>query len=268
MKTTSAFSLVFSAALAALCLAGCAPTWPGGGATGGLSPVDLVAQWARTHPGPASLKTMARIEVVAPTGRHPFQAALLVGHPDRLRMEILPPLGPPILFLSLREDDLRVYLPAEGIFYTGRGAVPYPAVLSGVGVPAADLVHLLAGLPPPLRATALCLDVEEEEDARKVRIRDAAGEKQILWFDRAGHRLRQVRVFPERPDTAPYTARFLDVREHDGGAVPGGVTITSAGIRMEVRYGDVELNARIPEDAFSLSPPAGIPTTPLDRPRL
>ena len=58
----------------------------------------------------------AQIELTTAEGRYPLRAALILQRPSYLRLEMLPVIGTPDLFLTATPDEMRIFIPSLGEF--------------------------------------------------------------------------------------------------------------------------------------------------------
>jgi hypothetical protein len=233
---------------------------PGGGIY--LSADDALRALETSGPGDRTLTVTARIEINAQGERRPLKAALMMRRPARLRMETVPPLGPPDFFLSVDTGELRVFSPGNngGSFYMGRATARNFNRFFPLPLPAADMISLLMGQPPGMGETSSCGEQWEEGLYRIDRC--AAGEKTLsLWIDPVGGLLLRVRAFEEGGRLA-HAAEFADHTSVKQCILPQRLTIRGEAVSLTVRYTEVRLDNDT--GLFALPIPEGIVPISLD----
>jgi hypothetical protein len=201
----------------------------------------------------------ARIEVRRFGERLAGRAALMIQHPNRLRYESLPPLGPPDFFLSLDGNRLAAFDPAQGAFYRGQATAANLARFLPLALPPARLVPLLLGQPP--EEDEGTLQGRWEEGLYRID-RQGQGERgDTLWIDPAGQRL--LRWEGASGEGTALTAAFAEPAAVGGGIVPRHLTLEVSGVTVQIRYTDL-LTQADGEAVFDLALPAGIRPQSLD----
>jgi hypothetical protein len=210
-----------------------------------------------------TITATARIEISYRGDRYPLKAAMMMRRPADLRLESIPILGPPDFLLSIEEGELRVFLPGKRTFSAGPATRWNISRFLHLPLPAAELVSLLMGRPPPEWETSNSRHGEREEGLYRVD-RYTAGGRIIgsLWIDPVAGLLVRARVFTEGEAIA-YTADFADHVRLGGGFLPQRLTISGEAVSLVLRYAEIGL---LDDDAasFTLPVPEGISPTPLD----
>ena len=148
----------------------------------------------------------------------------MMKRPAFLRVESIPLMGPPDLYLSVAEGELRVFLPGKGAFYTGRATPQNISRFFPVFMPAADMVSLLMGVPPEDAEEMQSLAGEREEGLYRVDQYQSGRKMRSLWIDPADGRLIRFRRFME-DGSIVYTADFADHTRIGEDFLPQQVTI-------------------------------------------
>jgi hypothetical protein len=209
------------------------------------------------------LSVLAYLDFSTLGRRYPVQAALLAKFPDSLRLETLPPIGPPDAMLALRGDHLQVFLPREAAFYSGSASRHLHRFVP-LSLPTEDLPALLLGFIPPLRKGDCLVQEEAPGGHRRVSVLAKDGRHRMtLVF--APSTTVLVRLEKESTDAQPgYTAVFSDHSLVDGVSIPTAITLRwrgAAGLTQTVtlRYAEMSwLTDPTPEDAFELAVPPGV----------
>jgi hypothetical protein len=205
-----------------------------------------------------SLRTLARVSYVGPEGKHGFDEAVLVQRPNRLRLETLTMLGA-VLIVTANEREIIGYHPREGVMV--RGASSKASLLRYTKIPLEleEITALLSGLPP----------VDESDSWRQ--------EGNSLLFASNG-RLRDAVTF-EAPQPVPtqwqrfnsngaveLSAIFSDYIQTTAGWFPSRINIEAPlqTKKLEIRFQEPELNAKIPSESFSQQKPPHVQEIPIE----
>jgi hypothetical protein len=221
------------------------------------SPEAALRALAASTPADQTFTATARIEINHQGERYPLKIAVMMKRPAFLRLESIPLLGPPDFFLSVANDELRVYLPGKNAFYTGRAVPQNISRFFPIFIPAAEMISLLMGIAPDNREESPALRGEQEE--RYYRVDGYASDRRTrsLWIDPSGNRLVRIRTFMEG-ETVAYEVAFAEHTLVGESFMPQRVTITGDGIAaLSLRYTDLLPIAADPE-SFPLPLPEGI----------
>jgi hypothetical protein len=178
-------------------------------------------------------------------------------------VESIPLTGPPDFYLSVAKDELRVFLPGKGAFYTGRATPRNISRFFPFFMPAADMVSLLMGVPPEGSEEMQSLGGSREDGLYRVDQYKSERRMRSLWIDPAVGRLVRFRRFMEG-GTVFYTADFADYTRIGEGFLPQQVTIREEETAvLTVRHADLRQFAADPE-SFPLQVPEGVTPILLD----
>ncbi|MBW2560533.1 MAG: hypothetical protein JRE40_06715, partial [Deltaproteobacteria bacterium] len=117
-------------------------------------PQDILEKIAMPNSGD-TIRATARISLSFPEGDYSRKMALLLQMPSSLRVEAIPLFGPADFFLSANKEVLKVFFPGEGKFYVGAATRKNLSLFFKVFLSPADMVPLLAGLPPHITGGSL-----------------------------------------------------------------------------------------------------------------
>lgn len=225
-----------------------------------------------THTNRNTLKAMANIDVHHTSGRYSTKAAILIKRPSSMRIEAIPVIGPVNFFLSIHEDNLKIFFPQKSIFYIGK-ATPENLVNAADFFPAGlsieDLLSVMLGTYPRVIEKNVSLAGFMEERLYRVDMVAEGKRLQSLWVDPSTRHLVEVRVFKD-PGSASYTARFEDFDTSGSAAMPLKVTLDTEiadnpPSKVTIRYSDIQFDTDIEALAFDLQVPPGIKPVYLDR---
>jgi|WetSurMetagenome_2_1015567.scaffolds.fasta_scaffold84241_2 hypothetical protein len=227
------------------------------------SPDAALRALAATPPGKQTFTSSARIEIKHHGDRYPLKVAVMMKRPAFLRVESIPLMGPPDLFLSVAEGELRVFLPGKGAFYIGCATPRNISRFLPVFMPAADMISLLMGVPPEDAEELQSLGGEQEKGLYRVDQYRAGRRMRSLWIGPVGGRLARFRRFRE-DGSIFYTADFADYVLIGEGFLPRQVTIQVEDMAdLNVRYSDLRQFEADP-GSFPLQIPEGMTPILLD----
>jgi hypothetical protein len=254
---------LFGIAALGFALSGCAGHKPSVPLASYDSPEAALRALAATTPGRQAFTSTAKIEINHHGDRYPLKVALMMKRPAFLRVESIPLMGPPDLYLSVAEGELRVFLPGKGAFYTGRATPRNISRFIPVFLPAADMVSLLMGGPPEGAEGMQSSDGDREEDLYRVDQYKSGRRMRSLWIDPVGGRLTRFRRFREEGSII-YTADFADHVRIGESFLPQQVTIRVEEMAvLNVRHADLRQFEADPE-SFPLPVPEGMTPIILD----
>lgn len=254
--------------LAAMAFAGCA-TRPASHVAGpALGPLPSAAAifdaLAARRAAVRSLRAWARLSYVSPEESRRAKQLLVAERPDRLRMELLSPLGA-MFVLAAADGALAAYARSESTVYRGAASAENLQRYIQVDLPIDTAVDLLLGSPP--------LDAElggiVSADGSTVKLWQEDGEEiSVAWFTPG---LEPVRC--ERQDAdgrVILRAAFDDYATIDGARIPTklGIELPQTQRRIDIELSDTEINPPLPETVFALQTPAGSREVDLDQPAL
>jgi hypothetical protein len=238
--------------------AGCAPkrvALPTGAGTPVADATSILAE-ALGHC--AALRTLtAEINLSGQAAGQRLRVRLIAGlaAPDRIRLEAVAPIGPPLFILASAGEDTILLLPRDDRVLRGEPPAAILEALAGIRVTPAALGRLLAGCPA------------EEVDARDVRaigddwVLAATGDRGTAYLQRVGGRWRFAAVRGGALDA--------ELRPGDG-AQPASVRLSSpdasagAAFDLTLRLSQVEVDTDVPEEAFTVRVPADAVAISLD----
>lgn len=215
-----------------------------------------------------ALKAIARIEVNTAQGRYPVKAAIMIKRPSSLRLEVLPPLGPPELILSVHEQVLKVFLPQKGEFYFGQASEKnmshfFPFPLEGLVIE--DIVSILLGTHPNVRGKSLTLTGTTEERFYLVDIFSEKRKIQSLFIDNENNTLMKVDLFDD--NRRLHSVKFMGQIIAEKLTAPDTITMTSGNSEtphITIRYSDVQSLTEADAASFALQTPPNVKIISLD----
>jgi len=230
----------------AVAVAACGPVPRPADAYG--SAKDLVADMLALRAKPRSFRISGTIDHFG-AQRIQGKVYLFAMPPERLRVELVSPLGSTLASLTAVDGRFAMSDEREGRYFDGEATPCNIARLIRIPLPAADVIRVLAGSTP-------VIDGESEVTW------DKAGHYDVLIRGDAG-REQRLEIGPDRDSLELLTSRIvengataLDLRCERWGSV-GGVHIPYE-IRIKMPEHDVDLLVRY--DADGVEPNADIPS--------
>ena len=164
------------------------------------SPGRALEKLEQMDAGERTLKGVSTLTLTGTNERYTVKMALLAKRPRSLRVEEMPFLGLPDLFLSANENRLKVFYPKEGKFYVGKPTRENISKFLPWGIEVEEFLALLFGMPPPCIATAERLEGRAEDDLYRIDAFESGGKIGSLWIDPLDHRLVRTEILTEKGD--------------------------------------------------------------------
>jgi hypothetical protein len=235
-------------------------------------PPDIVEKISRTEIRDGILTGTARVAIESPEGIFSMNCVIALRYPASLRLEALPPLGPPDFYLSVRGNSLKVYLPRKEKFYISGDANRSLPRFIPFKLDVKEVIPLLAGMLPP-GSLGNRAGLRGGQDGLLYRLDAFSDEKtrlRSIWLKPESGELARFESFD--PDGAVrYAATFKDYRTVQKRAFPETVEILTGGEEgkdgsvIRVRYSDLQLSSgEEDKDLFDLEIPSGIKPQVLD----
>jgi len=233
---------------------------------------DIVERISRAGLQDKVLTGTIHLTIESPEGIFATKGVIAVHYPSSLRLETIPPLGPPDLHLVICGNNLKVFLPGKEKFYFSRNAEKSLSRFIPMKLGIREVIALLAGMPPPgmLENRAL-LGTGKEDLLYRI---DSYSDKK--------ERLSSLWLKPERMEIARFVSLGTDGRSRGTVIlgnyrkvgeieVPDGVEIRSEGDEgtvasvIKINYKDLQLASKEEiKDLFDLDVPSGIKTLLVD----
>jgi len=253
----------FGAALLLTLGAGCGPRRPvGPAAPAGPMPsaVTLSSALQNLRATRTGLRALARVSYVETDSHGSARQVVLAERPDRLRLEVLSPLGT-VFALTADDGALAVYLRSESAVYRGRATRANLEQFAHVDLSVPDAVALLLGTPPLRAGRNDVVSFDPNEGATELWRHIDRG-AQVIWFDAA-----LLPVATEERDDGGHVlwrARFADF-DAERAQMPRHIQIElpAEGRRVALDLQEVEVNPVLETSLFNLVTPSGVKNIPL-----
>lgn len=208
------------------------------------------------------LTALAQIDLTTRQGKYPLRAVLVVQSPSWLRLELLPLIGNPDLYLTASPGRLSVFIPSQGEFYSGKPTAENLARFLPWAVSVEEMVAILSGTCfSPQKGYVSCRHPGEENQTpgREKPLADGAQAAQPA----RGFLKELVRYDEGRNEV--YRASFDDYRP--GAASPGRIALDFAdgSVRVILRYTDMKVEHPTDMSVFELTAPGGATIIELDQ---
>lgn len=221
----------------------------------------------------ASLETLrgrAKADYREGATRVRLSVSLLAARPDRLRLAAENALAGPLLTLATDGHKFQLLDVRDNRFLAGEATPCVLAQVLRVELSASEVVEVLLGsaaLPEPVQTAGVSWD--GTGGGREVlTLTGAAGRQAVVRLDAGGRRWDLLEVEMRDGGGVPlWRVRHEGFRDHD---LPGNpplrlpdTTIVEDVVHrndLRLRWKERELNPSLPENAFRLEPPAGVPT--------
>ncbi|MDP2854355.1 MAG: DUF4292 domain-containing protein [Smithellaceae bacterium] len=225
------------------------------GKTAGMPPKSLEIISRTIHETDRIVAT-AQIDLMTAQGYFPVRAALVLQKPSYLRLEMLPLIGTPDFFLTATPDDMRIFIPSRGEFYSGKPSAENLARFLTFALNIADMVMILSGSYPPLAKQNLLYMSYEEADLLRVDMKTPLGPSQTIWMEKNGRIARLVRHDSDGREI--YQVQYEDYTPQ--GPLAEKITIkwTDNVTSVSVKYSDLRIEKATDLSVFELPVPAEI----------
>jgi len=196
---------------------------------------------------------IAQIDLIVPGGHYPARAALVIKKPSYLRLELLPPMGPPDFFLTATPQEMKILLPAKGEFYQGKPTGNNLSRFLPWQFNIEDIIAIFTCTYPPLTGDINYVRYAEG-NALRIEMKAQSGIVQTVWIGSNG-RLNKLERFDEK-GKALYSAEFADYAE--GSSIAGKIAVSMAdGMNsITVKYSDFKIEKANDLSIFDLPVPA------------
>ena len=230
-----------------------------------LSARDILEKIIKARHIKDTFKAIARIEINSDGKKYPIKVAMMLKRPSLMRIESIPVIGPPDLFLSTNNDTLKIFLPGKNEFYLGRPSRENFSLFFPVNLSPADLLSIMMGIPPLPDEK---LRWKESAEGEKLRADFFSDDKKVLTLLMDGNngRLKEIVILASDGEIL-HTVYYDDYCKVENIDLPQKITILSKGKNstIVVRYSDMEFSEEENEAQFDLPIPVGVRPIIMDR---
>jgi len=215
----------------------------------------------------ATFKALARIEINSSGNRYPpLKAVLMLRQPSMMKIEVIPPIGPPSLFISVLHGTLKIFVPEKQKFYQGKATRKNLALFFPVSLSPEDMASILTGLPPGITDKNLTSREGAAGSTPSVDILSPdGGIISTLRIDATQKRLAGMDVFAADGGMS-YTVSYEEYTKVENHWLPQRIIIHARETNtvITVSYSDMELSRETDETTFDLALPPGMKAVSLD----
>jgi hypothetical protein len=211
---------------------------------------------------PHAVTATAKIEITDKETRYLFKSALMMKRSGALRLESMPMIGPPDLFISIDNGEIRIFIPSKKCFYKGRATARNISKFLHVSVNGNELISLMMGFPLYNENQQQNLTGVLEEKLYRIDQHGEGGKILSFWIDPFVNRVVKISLTQDK--NTFYEAVFEKYTTLEGHHMPQSLTITGDRTpTLHIGYSNVQ---KIPDDQaiFILQVPDGIIPTLLD----
>jgi hypothetical protein len=205
-----------------------------------------------------SLRSLATVSFRGTEGRGSFEEAVVVGRPNRLRLETLSAFGA-LAVVTVNGSEIAGLHPREGLFVRGKATKANLMRYTRIPLELSEITALLMGLPP------VDPDTSWEISGNTMTRTFAAGGKETISFD------SNVKLPVKWERSGPggagqLSALFADFSSAPPGLFPLRITFEARAeeTRLEIRYREPEINVELAPDLFTQQKPAQAKEIPIE----
>jgi outer membrane lipoprotein-sorting protein len=208
------------------------------------------------------LSAMAQIDLVTLRGYQPARAAVIIKKPSYLRLELIPVIGTPDLFLVASPEKMSIFIPSRGEFYRGQPTQNNLAKFLPWQFNIEDLVMIFSGTYPALKEKVITYESYQENNFLRIEMKAQSGCSQIIWMGE-NNRLRKL-VRNDEYGKEMYHVEYDRYGTH--GSIAGEISISMAdGITsLSIKYSDLKIEKATDLSIFDLPIPVNVKTILLD----
>jgi len=214
-----------------------------------------------------TLKAIARISLLQDDRlQYYFKGAVMVKKPKYLRFEALPLIGPPDFFLTINNENMKVFLPDRAEFYVGAASKENLMAFLPLSLSPEDVVALLMGTyPHAIPPTPPILRGDPQDDVYRLDLLNGRHVMISCRIDPAHHRLIGYEAF-DASGNLQYRVTFGDFFQEQGISVPMEIRLT-AGSRdvkeVVIKLADIQVVREDDPAPYDLAMPSGAQIVPL-----
>jgi outer membrane lipoprotein-sorting protein len=232
-----------------------------------IAPETIIAAFEHRWQGAEDLRALARVSVTSARGRYSTRQTFFWRRPALVRLDSVGLFGQPTMTLVADPARASIYYPQQGMFLQGPATAATLTRVIGLPLDAEDVPPLLMGaLGPALTGPKVTAYVQTDAGMYLLRFLGPDGKLiQDVWVEPEQFLPHRALRYTEHGVPAVDVA-YSDFRPiTEGFPFPFEVVIWVSDLETEVRlqFLTVEPNPGLPLSIFQLSPPAGIPVTPL-----
>jgi len=222
-------------------------------------PLTLIA---RTIKNTDRIIATAQIDLITPQGHYPIRAALILQKPSYLRLEMLPVIGTPDLFLTATPDDMTIFIPSLSSLYSGKPSAENLSRFLPWSLDIEDIVMILSSAYPPLAGDNVSYQHCEEEPLLCLEMKTPLGTSQKIWMENSGRMARLIRY--GRDGREIFQVQYGNYAP--GSSLAGKISIQWSDnvTAVSVKYSDLRVEKATDLSVFELPVGAGVKIIEMD----
>jgi len=209
-----------------------------------------------------TLSAIAQIDLVTKQGYRPLRAALIIKKPSYLRLELIPVIGTPDIFITVTPFQMSIFIPSKGEFYRGKPTGANLGQFLSWDFNIEDIVMILCGTYPSLPGKDVSSHSYQEGNLLRIEIKAKSGSSQTIWVGEKNRLLKYIRN--DESGREIYQVQYEDYEQES--FIAGKITIKMAdGVTsISVKYSGLKIETAADLSIFELPVPEGIRTIFLD----
>lgn len=204
----------------------------------------------------------AQIDLTTAQGHYPVRAALILQRPSYLRLEMLPVIGTPDFYLAASPDQMNIFIPSRGEFYSGKPSAENLERFLPCPMSIEEMVMILSSAYPPPVEKNMAYDSYPEGSLVRIEMKTTSGPLQTIWMEKNGRVTKLVRYGSDGREV--YQAQYDDYAP--GSSLANSIKIKWADLvtSVFVKYSDLKVEKAADLSVFELPVPAGAKIIKLD----
>ena len=200
-----------------------------------------------------AIKSTARIKLSNGYGEQVFTTAMIIAKPDKLRIEAMTPWGAPSIFITVRGNQVRAFLPYENKFYTGTITKERIENYLSLSADITEIIEILFGTPHLVSSLPLYGDSCEAESEFLYRFDvTLTGQQRSLWLDMQEQKIRKYRG--QSHDSA-FNVSYTTPKDQRFPQCIQISTEAASSQSVEIEYQEVQFLTEIEDNLFTLTTP-------------
>jgi hypothetical protein len=250
--------------LCALLVPGCCTHRRGYGAP---TAARLVATLQRPAVPVGSLRAKAKVDQWTKKGRIKVRVFILATAAGKLRFEAVSPFDTALVTLTADGQRFSSIDHKNHVFYSGPAKACNIARVFGLALAPAEVARALSGGVPVIAHRQAALRWDRCRGAEELTLSGEGGLTQRIWMRQRGGAWQVLRAtVRDAKGKVVVALSFEHHRRHGARWAPDVIKLQqpARGSDVIIRYQKLELDVEIPDEAFRLAAPAGLPERVLD----
>jgi hypothetical protein len=218
---------------------------------------------------PPTLRAKAKVDQWTRKGRIKLRVFMLATAGGKLRFEAVSPFDTPLVTLTSDGSRFASIDHKHDVFYRGPAKACNIARVFGLALPPREVSRTLTGGTPVIPHERASLRWDRCEGAEVLTLVGSKGRTQRVWLRKRGGSWQVLRSEVRDKDRkVALELRFDSFRRIQGRWVPWEIKVEQPQRKADliIRYQKLELGVSIPDAAYQLRVPAGLPVRVLDCP--